>query len=222
MDPHKHIDSLDSWRVFRMLSELVEGFETMTQLGAAVAVFGSARVKEDHPIYQLAYTFAQKITAKNFAVVTGGGPGVMEAANRGAHDNGKRSCGICVDLPHEVTSNPYVDPRFRMHFRYFFVRKVMLVRYARAFVVFPGGFGSLDELFEALTLVQTKKIKPIPIFLIGTEYWGGLMDWLKKQFVGNKMIEATDLDLIHLTDDLDTVVTDIVREYAKSDSFENF
>lgn len=218
----QHNTTLDSWRVFRMLSELVDGFETMTDLGPAVAVFGSARTDENNAMYERARAFAMRITEKGFAVVTGGGPGIMEAANRGAHENNRPSCGISVDLPYETTSNPYIDRRFHMHFRYFFVRKVMLVRYAQAFVVFPGGFGSLDELFEALTLVQTHKIKPIPIYLIGTEYWSGLIDWLKKRALTEKMIDAKDLDLIHLTDDVDSVAEDIAKRYAKADSFENF
>lgn len=218
----KHKPTLDSWRIFRMLSELVEGFETMTDLGPAVAVFGSARIDEKSAMYEKARAFGARITEKGFAVVTGGGPGIMEAANRGAHENNHPSCGISVDLPHETTSNPYVNHRFHMHFRYFFVRKVMLVRYAQAFVVFPGGFGSLDELFEALTLVQTRKIKAIPIYLVGTEYWSGLIDWLKERVIAEKMIDAKDLDLIQLVDDIDSVAEEIAKHYAKSDSFENF
>lgn len=218
----RHKPTLDSWRVFRMLSELVDGFETMTDLGPAVAVFGSARLNEQSAMYEKARLFGAHITEKGFAVVTGGGPGIMEAANRGAHESNHPSCGISVDLPHETTSNPYIDRRFHMHFRYFFVRKVMLVRYAQAFVVFPGGYGSLDELFEALTLVQTRKIKAIPIYLIGREYWGGLIDWLKERALAEKMIDASDLDLIQLTDDVRSVAEDIAKRYAKSDSFENF
>jgi len=205
-----------------MLSELVDGFETMTDLGPAVAVFGSARLDETSAMYAKARAFGARITEKGFAVVTGGGPGIMEAANRGAHEHNKPSCGISVDLPFETTSNPYIDRRFHMHFRYFFVRKVMLVRYAQAFVVFPGGFGSLDELFEALTLVQTHKIKAIPIYLVGTEYWKGLIDWLKERVLAEKMIEAKDLDLIQLTDDVDGVAEHIAERYAKCSSFENF
>ena len=205
-----------------MLSELVDGFETMTDLGPAVAVFGSARLDESSAMYGRARLFGARITEKGFAVVTGGGPGIMEAANRGAHENNRPSCGISVDLPYETTSNPYIDRNFHMHFRYFFVRKVMLVRYAQAFVVFPGGFGSLDELFEALTLVQTDKIKAIPIYLIGKEYWSGLIDWLKERVLAEKMIAEKDLDLIHLTDDVDGVAEDIAQRYAKTDSFENF
>lgn len=222
MDMKRHKPTLDSWRVFRMISELVDGFETMTNLGPAVAVFGSARLDEKSAMYAKAREFGAKITEKGFAVVTGGGPGIMEAANRGAHENNRLSCGISVDLPYETTSNPYIDHRFHMHFRYFFVRKVMLVRYAQAFVVFPGGFGSLDELFEALTLVQTHKIKAIPIYLIGTEYWSGLINWLKERVLAEKMIANKDLDLIHLTDDIDSVIQGITERYSKTDSFENF
>lgn len=222
MKAHKKTGTIDSWRVFRILSELVDGFETMTDLGPAVAVFGSARIAEKDANYKRACHFAKQITEKGFAIVTGGGPGIMEAANRGAHENKKPSCGISVDLPHESSSNPYVDRKFHMHFRYFFVRKVMLVRYAQGFVVFPGGFGSLDELFEALTLVQTQKIKAIPIYLIGKAYWQGLIDWMQDQLVSNKMIEESDLDLIHLTDDLDFVAEDIAKRYAEKQSFENF
>lgn len=222
LPPHKQSHSIDSWRVFRILSELVDGFETMTSLGPAVAIFGSARTKNNHNAYIQAQQLSEKIIEKGFSIVTGGGPGIMEAANLGAQKAKGKSCGICVDLPFEATCNDYIDPRYRLHFRYFFVRKVMLVRYAQAFVVFPGGFGSLDELFEALTLVQTKKIKPIPIYLVGVSYWKGLLDWMHESLVKEGNIKEEDLKLIHLTDDLDFIANDIKERYKERSSFENF
>jgi len=222
LPPHKQSHSIDSWRVFRILSELVDGFETMTSLGPAVAIFGSARTKNNHPAYIQAQNLSEKIIEKGFSIVTGGGPGIMEAANLGAQKAKGKSCGICVDLPFEATCNDYIDPRYRLHFRYFFVRKVMLVRYAQAFVVFPGGFGSLDELFEALTLVQTKKIKPIPIYLVGVSYWSGLLDWMRESLVKEGNIKEKDLELVHLTDDLDFIANDIKERYKERSSFENF
>ncbi|NGX31779.1 MAG: LOG family protein YvdD [Chlamydiae bacterium] len=222
LPPHKHTHTLDSWRVFRILSELVDGFETMVSLGPGVAFFGSARTQPNNPYYQQATECAKKVVEKGFAVMTGGGPGIMEAANKGAQEKKGKSCGICIDVPHEIRANDFVDPKLTLHFRYFFIRKIMFVRYAQAFVVFPGGFGSLDELFEALTLVQTKKIKPIPIFLVGKTYWQGLLDWMKDSLLKEKNIGAKDLDLIHLTDDVDHIAEQIDQYYKKTRSFENF
>ena len=219
---HKQSHSIDSWRVFRILSEIVDGFERMTSLGPAVAIFGSARTQAKHPSYIQAEKLSSKIIEQGFSIVTGGGPGIMEAANLGAQKAKGKSCGICVDLPFETDGNDYIDPRYRLHFRYFFVRKIMLVRYAQAFVVFPGGFGSLDELFEALTLVQTKKIKPIPIYLVGISYWQGLLDWMRTSLVAEGNIKEEDLKLVHLTDDLDFIAKDIKRRYKARTSFENF
>lgn len=206
----------EAWRVFRILSEFVMGFETMTDLGPSVSIFGSARTNESDPYYKLCVDIAHKIAQKGLAVITGGGPGIMEAGNRGATEAQGRSCGLSISLPFESNSNPYVDKKFRLSFRYFFVRKVMFIRYAQAFVFMPGGYGTLDELFEALTLIQTNKIRPFPIFLIGTKYWSGLLDWMKEIVLKNKNIDPQDLDLITLTDDPDLVADAIEKHFKAS------
>lgn len=212
----------DAWRVFRILSEFVEGFETMTSLGPSVAIFGSSRIKENDPYYNLASKLASRIAKKGFGIITGGGPGIMEAANEGARIENGRSCGLCIDLPFEELPNPFVDRKYLLRFRYFFVRKVMFVRYAQAFVVLPGGFGTLDELFEALTLIQTRKIKKFPIYLIGKTYWTGLVDWLRSTAAENKNISPEDLDLMTITDDLEEIIAGIEAHYLKVKSLENF
>lgn len=212
----------DAWRVFRIVSEFVEGFETMLSLGPSVTIFGSTEVKGNDPYYNQAAVLASKLVKKGFAVITGGGPGIMEAANEGAKAAGGKSCGVCIDIPTEEAPNPFIDRKYLLRCRYFFVRKVMFIRYAQAFIVFPGGFGTMDELFEALTLIKTRKIKRFPIFLVGTAYWSGLVDWLKKVplTVGN--IKAEDLDLFILTDDLDKIVEGIQMHAEESKTLENF
>jgi len=212
----------DSWKVFRIISEFVDGFETMTHIGPSVSVFGSTRLREDSPYYQLAIELAQKLTRKGFAVITGGGPGIMEAANKGAQLAKGTSCGLSVTLPYEDRPNPYIDQKYNLGFRYFFVRKVMFVRYARGFVVMPGGLGTLDELFEALTLIQTRKTKPFPIYLVGTQYWAGLVDWLKNTVAERGMMSPEDLDLFRLTDDVDEVANGIQAHYQLEMPVENF
>lgn len=206
----------EAWRVFRIISELVMGFETMTDLGPSVSFFGSARIKPSDPYYKLAVDLAHKIAQKGLAIISGGGPGIMEAANCGASNAKGRSCGLNIDLPFEAETNPYVDKKYRLHFRYFFVRKVMFIRYAQAFVFLPGGFGTFDELFEALTLIQTEKIRPFPIFLIGSSYWTGLVDWLKHKVAKEKNIDAKDLDLLTVTDDIDFVASSIEKHFKAS------
>lgn len=212
----------DSWRVFRILSEFVNGFETMTSLGASVSIFGSARLKPDNPYYALGVAVAEELAQKGFAVITGGGPGLMEAANRGAQAKGGASCGLAIDLPFEVEPNTYIDPKFRLEFRYFFVRKVMFIRYAQGFVFLPGGFGTMDELFEALTLIQTKKIRAFPIYLIGTSYWAGLLDWIKQTVLAKDCISADDLDLFRCTDDPKEVADGIEQHYRTDRTAFNF
>lgn len=202
----------DAWRVFRILSEFVNGFETMTDIGPSVSIFGSARVSKDHPYYQLGVDVARKIAEKGFAIITGGGPGIMEAANKGAQEAQGKSCGLSVNLPHEA-ENPHIDPKYRLYFRYFFVRKVMFIRYAMAFVVLPGGFGTLDELFEALTLIQTEKIRPFPIFVMGKSYWEGLFNWFKDTVIKEKNLSPENFDLVTLTDDPDEVADKIEKHY---------
>lgn len=203
----------DAWRVMRILSEFVEGFDTLAELGPAVSVFGSARSKPDSTECTLARQLAGALAAAGYAVVTGGGPGVMEAANRGAAEAGGRSVGLGIELPFEQEVNGWCD--IGMVFRYFFARKTMFVKYAQAFVVLPGGFGTMDELFESLTLVQTRKITQFPIILMGRSYWHGLLDWLRVTMQADGKIGPEDLDLILLTDDVDEAVQHIRAAHGR-------
>lgn len=199
----EHFTESDTWRVLRIQAEFVHSFEIMSKVGPAVAVFGSARLPETSPYYKAARLVSKKLARGGWAIITGGGPGIMEAANRGARDaarNGEKlSIGLNIELPFEQTINPYVD--VGLQFRYFFCRKMNFVKYASAFVIFPGGFGTLDELFESLTLVQTHKIQNFPVVLYGTEYWTGLLDWMRNSLLAEGTILPVDLDMIHLTDD---------------------
>lgn len=188
----------DPWRVLRITSEFVAGFETLAEIGPAVAVFGSARTAPDTPEYQMGVDVARLLAKAGYAVITGGGPGAMEAGNRGAVEGDGLSVGLGIELPFEQDLNEYVD--LGLNFRYFFVRKTMFVKYARGFVVLPGGFGTLDELFEALTLVQTQKVTSFPIVLLGTSYWSGLVDWLRSAVIAGGKASPADIELIHLTD----------------------
>lgn len=212
----------DSWRVFRIISEFVDGFETMTNLGPSVSIFGSARMKQGTPYYTMAVDVAQAISKKGFAIITGGGPGIMEAANKGAQLANGASCGLSIDLPFESQSNMFIDPKYNLSFRYFFIRKVMFIRYAQGYVFLPGGFGTLDELFEALTLIQTKKIHPFPIYLMGAEYWKGMMGWIQETMIANQCISAEDLQLIHITDNPEEVANGIERHYQRERAERNF
>lgn len=205
----------DSWRIFRIISEFVDGFETMASIGPSVSIFGSTRATPDSPEYILASTIAEKIAQKGFGIITGGGPGIMEASNLGAQRGKGVSCGIRVTLPFEKEGNPYLDPQYRLAFRYFFVRKVMFIRYAQAFVFLPGGFGTLDEFFEALTLIQTKKIRKVPIFLVGTEYWKGMLDWLRSFPLRRHYLDEQDFSLLTLTDNPDQIAEEIYQHYQK-------
>ncbi|HYN55999.1 MAG TPA: TIGR00730 family Rossman fold protein [Motilibacterales bacterium] len=199
----------DPWRVLRIQAEFVEGFGALATLGPAISVFGSARTPEDHPEYAQARRTAQLLVEAGFAVITGGGPGIMAAANRGAWEADGTSVGLGIELPFEQGMNEWVD--LGVNFRYFFARKTMFVKYAQGFVVFPGGFGTIDELFEALTLVQTGKVTTFPIILVGKDYWSGLIDWLHATMALDGKISPADLDLIHLTDDPEEVVS-ILRD----------
>lgn len=198
----------DSWRVLRIQAEFVEGFGLLAELPAAVSVFGSARTRIDSPEYRAARAIGTALAEAGFAVITGGGPGTMEAANRGARDSGGTSVGLGIELPFEQGLNDWVDIGF--DFRYFFARKTMFVKYAQGFVILPGGFGTLDEMFEALTLVQTAKVTRFPVVLFGTAYWNGLLDWLRTTVQAEGKIGTADLDLIHVTDDVEDVVGHIV------------
>lgn len=192
----------DVWRIFRIMAEFVEGFETMARVGKAVSIFGSARTKPDDVYYQKAKILAGMLAKQNYAIITGGGPGIMEAANQGAREAGGISVGLNISLPMEQASNPYQTVAINHH--YFFVRKVMFVKYASAFVCFPGGFGTMDECFEALTLIQTLKIEPFPVVLIGSEFWSGLVNWLRESmFERFGYIHGQDLNIFRVTDDLD-------------------
>ncbi len=208
--------SLDAWRVFRIISEFVDGFETMTNIGPSVTIFGSARTPPDHVYYKQGIEVGKKIAQKGFAVITGGGPGLMEAANRGAQEGKGISCGISITLPFEAEPNKYIHPKYRLDFRYFFVRKVMFVRYAQAFVFLPGGYGTLDELFEVLTLIQTEKIRPIPIFLFGSKYWHGLTEWLHKTVLAERNLDSKDLALFTVTDDPDAIASAIEKHFREA------
>jgi hypothetical protein len=199
----------DPWRVLRIQAEFVEGFGALATLGPAISVFGSARTAEDHPEYAAARRMGQLLVQAGYAVITGGGPGVMAAANRGAWEAEGTSVGLGIELPFEQGMNEWVD--LGVNFRYFFARKTMFVKYAQGFVVFPGGFGTIDELFESLTLVQTGKVTTFPIILVGRDYWSGLLDWLRTVMAMDGKISRSDLDLIHLVDDPDEVVA-ILRE----------
>jgi uncharacterized protein (TIGR00730 family) len=208
------IDSLstnESWRVFRIMAEIVEGIETLSNVRNAVTIFGSARVKPDDIYYQNTEKLARLLVQEKFSVITGGGPGVMEAANKGAAEAGGKSVGLNIKLPYEQKPNPYAN--IHLDYKYFFVRKVMFVKYAVAYVIMPGGFGTMDELFEALTLIQTKKIKAFPLILMGSEYWQGLIDWLKNTMIKEGKILSADMDLIQVVDEPEEVVR-LIKRYV--------
>ena len=203
--------------MFKVVAELVEGFERLNQIGPCVSIFGSARTKPNHPYYQKAVLIAQKLIEEGFGIITGGGPGIMEAGNKGAAEQGGVSVGVNINLPMEQGHNEFIDPDKVLNHRYFFVRKVMFVKYAQAFVVLPGGFGTMDELFEVLTLVQTKKISMVPIILVGVEFWSGLKEWIVKTMLEReKNINADDLDLFKITDSVDEVIEYINDFYRGS------
>lgn len=206
----------DAWKIFRILSEFVDGFENMSNLVPSVCVFGSARTTEADPYYQKGIDLAEALVAKKFGIITGGGGGAMESANRGAQQAKGSSCGVCIDLPMEDEPNRYIDRSHHLHMRYFFVRKVLFVRYAQAFVFMPGGYGTLDELFEALTLIQTEKIRKIPLFLFGSEYWEGMVDWIKNKVLKEGKITDKELSLFEVTDDIDFIASSIESHYNKT------
>ena len=204
----------ETWRVFRIMSEFVEGFDTMQGLAPAVSVFGSARLSPSDPMYDVCVETTDKLAQAGFAIITGGGPGAMEAANRGAQLGGAPSVGLNIELPEEQKPNPFQD--ISLYFRYFFARKVMFVKYAMAFVIMPGGFGTLDEFFESLTLIQTQKIRDFPVILMGKDYWRGLVEWLDNTVVKEGKIERADLSLFTCTDSPDEVVKIISRAWEET------
>jgi uncharacterized protein (TIGR00730 family) len=216
------IKTNDSWVIFKVMSEFVEAFEKLGRIGPCVSIFGSARTKEDDPNYILAEDLAYKITQHGYGVITGGGPGIMEAGNKGASRGGGKSVGLNISLPFEEFHNKYIDRDKKIDFDFFFVRKVMFVKYAQGFVVLPGGFGTLDELFEAITLIQTRKIGMFPIVLVGTEFWGGMIDWIKKSLLGDGKISAKDLNLFHLVETSDEALKIINDFYSKYTLKPNF
>jgi len=201
----------DTWRVFRIMAELVEGFESLSNIGPAVTVFGSARLEPGSPYYNKCLKVAENLAKEGFAVISGGGPGIMEAANKGAQNVNGTSVGLNIELPMEQTPNQYQD--VKVEFRYFFVRKLMFVKYAVGYVIFPGGFGTMDELFEALTLIQTKKIRGFPVVLVGKDYWSGLIDWMKRSALAEGNISPEDLGLMHIVDEPEEVCAIINKRY---------
>ena len=212
----------DVWRVFRIMAEFVDGFTVMAKQENLVSVFGSARTKPGTRYYELGVQVGKELVKRGFNVLTGGGPGVMEAANKGAQEGGGVSVGVNIELPHEQNSNPFIDRGRLITFRHFFVRKVMFVKYAHGFIVLPGGFGTMDELFEALTLVQTKKTKPFPIVLLGKDYWKGLIDWIKTRMITDGTVSPADLDLFFLTDDPKEAAALVEEFYKKHETVMNF
>ncbi len=194
----------EAWRLFRIMGEFVEGVETLHEIGPAVTVFGSARITPDNPVYKKTEKIASLFAKNGFAVLTGGGGGVMEAANKGAAEAGGTSVGLNIILPHEQIPNKYSN--IKLDFRYFFIRKVMLIKYATAYIIMPGGFGTMDEFFEAATLMQTRRIKPFPLILVDSDYWSGLTDWIKSRLVGEKRISPEDLDIFQVMDKPEEIV----------------
>ncbi|WP_457640779.1 LOG family protein [Persephonella sp.] len=208
----------EAWRLFRIIGDFVDGFEVMPEFIPAVTFYGSARVKEGDKYYEAARELSKKLAQKGFSIITGGGPGIMEAGNRGAKEGGGRSVGLNINLPMEQEPNPYAT--VTLNFRYFFARKVMFNKYATAYVLFPGGYGTLDEFTETLVLIQTKKLKPFPIILYGSEYWNGLVKWIEEVVLKNEFISDEDFKLFQISDDLDEIVDIIVRFYAQHYEYE--
>ena len=214
MEKQYVVDALskeESWRIFRIMAEFVESIEVLSNVHNAVTIFGSARLKPEDKYYQMAEKLGQLLVQNGFSVITGGGPGIMEAANKGAAEAGGKSVGLNIKLPYEQKPNPYAN--IHLDYKYFFVRKVMFVKYAVAYVIMPGGFGTMDELFEALTLIQTKKIKAFPLILMGSEYWEGLIDWMKNTMVKKGKILSTDMDLLQVVDEPEEVVK-LIKKYV--------
>ena len=216
------IKATDSWQIFKIMSEFVEGFEKMAQIGPCVSVFGSARTKPANKYYKLAEEISFKLTRSGYGVISGGGPGIMEAANKGAKAGGGKSVGLNIELPFEQKPNPFIDTDKLISFKYFFVRKVMFLKYSQGFVALPGGFGTMDELSEALTLIQTNKIAKYPIILVGKEYWKGLTDWWREKVLVEEYISPEDMDFFQIVDTSDEVIKIIDEFYSKYTLKPNF
>jgi hypothetical protein len=216
------IKTNDSWAIFKIMAEFVDGYEKLSKIGPSVSIFGSARTKPDHPYYILAEEIGYKLTQNGYGVITGGGPGIMEAGNKGARRGKGSSVGLNIELPFEQHDNPWIDKDKNLEFDYFFVRKVMFVKYSQGFIVMPGGFGTMDELFEAITLIQTKKIGRFPIVLVGTKFWGGLIDWIKDTLITEKNIGLEDLSLFRIVDTADEAIEHLNKFYAKYQLKPNF
>lgn len=217
------IKTNDSWAIFKIMGEFVNGYEKMSQIGPCVSIFGSARTKPDHKFYKLTEEVAKKIVDHGYGIITGGGPGVMEAGNKGAHLAGGTSVGLNIHLPFEQHDNPYIDNDKSINFDYFFVRKVMFVKYSQGFVVMPGGFGTLDELFEAITLIQTNKIDKFPIILVGRDFWSGLIDWVRTTLLDSfQNISAGDIDILQVVDTADEVIEILDKFYEEYNLSPNF
>lgn len=211
----QEIKTEDSWQIFKIMAEFVEGFEKLSRIGPCVSIFGSARTKAGTRYYELAEQIAYKLTKEGFGIITGGGPGIMEAANKGAFEAGGKSVGLNIELPFEQSSNPYIDRDKLIMFNYFFVRKLMFIKYAQGFITLPGGFGTMDELFEALTLIQTGKIARFPIIMVGRDYYAGLFDWIKNTLLAEQNINEEDLHLFSIVDEADEAVAIINAFYSK-------
>lgn len=211
------IKTEDPWRVFRIMSEFVDGFDMLSRVGKAITIFGSARLKPSHKMYKMAVKTAYLLGKQGYSIITGGGPGIMEAANQGAKKAGVESVGLNIELPFEQVPNKYIT--YLIHFHYFFCRKFMFLKYAKAFVIFPGGFGTFDEFFESVTLIQTKRMARFPVVLVGSEYWQGMMDWLRKTVLTHRCIDHTDLEIFKIVDtpeDVVKVITDFYKKEAKA------
>ncbi len=204
----------ESWRLFKIMGEFVEGVDSLHGIGPAVTIFGSARTRPEHPYYEKAEEIAFLLAKAGYAVITGGGGGIMEAGNKGAQRGGAKSVGLNINIPFEQIPNDYAD--IKLEFKYFFIRKVMFIKYAMAYVIIPGGFGTLDEMFEAVTLIETQRIKPLPVILVDSDYWGGLLDWIKSRLLKEKMISQKNLDILQIIDDPGEIV-DIIAQFHKTE-----
>lgn len=217
------IKSNDSWSIFKIMSEFVDAYDRMAKIGPCVSIFGSARTKEENPYYQESVALAEKLALRGYGIISGGGPGIMEAANKGAQQGKGASVGLNIDLPFEQNHNPYIDPQHNLEFDYFFVRKVIFVKYSQAFVIMPGGFGTLDEFFEAMTLIQTKKIRRRPVVLFGSDYWKGLLSWVEETMLKKEHnISAEDLKLFAVVDTVDDAVQHIENFFENHPYSPNF